>query len=139
MNTVFVNGNIDFQVSDILTVGGALIKNFYDPKERGEAYGLLGLEVNAWGKLRLLNDKLLVKSDLYLADRNISLFPSATNLPTTVKGTHLFDLNFGAEFWPVSKVGIFADAYNVLNNKNVRWYGYPQVGIHFNAGAIVKF
>lgn len=139
MNTVFINGNIDFQVSDLLTVGGALIKNFYDPKERGEAYGLLGLEVNAWGKLRLLNEKLLVKSDLYLADRSISLYPSATNLPTTVKGTHLFDLNFGGEFWPVKKVGIFADAYNVLNNKNVRWYGYPQVGIHFNAGVLVKF
>lgn len=139
MTSVFVNGNIDFEVSEVLTVGGALIKNFYKPELSASAYGLLGLEVNAWGKLRLLKDKLLVKSDLYLADRSISLYPSVNNIPQTVRGTNLFDLNFGLEIWPISKVAIFADAYNVLNNKNVRWYGYPQVGIHFNAGVIVKF
>jgi hypothetical protein len=139
MNTVFINGNIDFEVSNILTVGGAIIKNFYEPELAESAYGLLGLEVNGWGKLKLLNDKLLVRSDLYLADRSVSLFPNINNLPQTVRGTNLFDLNFGVEIWPISKVAIFADAFNVLNNQNVRWYGYPQVGIHFNAGAIVKF
>ncbi|HMP28536.1 MAG TPA: hypothetical protein PKD85_02990, partial [Saprospiraceae bacterium] len=139
MNTIFINGNIDFEVSKLLTVGGALIKNFYNPELAEYAYGLLGLEINAWGKLRLLNDKLMIKSNLYVADRSVSLYPSALNLPQTVRGTNLFDLNFGAEIWPIAKVAIFADAYNVLNNKNVRWYGYPQVGIHFNAGVIVKF
>jgi hypothetical protein len=139
LTTVFINGNIDFEVSDILSVGGSMIKNFYKREGNANVYGLLGLEVNAWGKLRLFNDKFSIKSNLYVADRATSLFPNIVGIPLTVTGTNLFDLNFGAEFWPMSKVAIFADAYNVLNNKNVRWYGYPQVGIHFNVGAILKF
>lgn len=139
MNTVFFNGTVDFAVNEKLNVGGSLTKNFYDPKIVPVPLGLLSLEGNAFAKFKLLNDKLILKSDLYIADRAATDYPDASGAPTRVFGTNLADLNFGAEIWPVSNFSIYADAYNVLNNKNVRWYGYPQVGIHFNVGGIIKF
>jgi hypothetical protein len=97
------------------------------------------LEGNAYAKISLLGNKVNLRSDLYLADRVWSIFPNANNVPNFVRGTNLFDLNIGLEAFVLKNVGLYIDGYNVLNNKNVRWYGYPQAGIHFNGGVILKF
>ena len=74
-----------------------------------------------------------------MADRTSSVYPDVSGRPIQVHTTNLVDLNFGLEGWVTEKVGLYFDAYNVLNNKNVRWYGYPQIGIHFNGGIVAKF
>ena len=116
-----------------------LTKNFYTYDDIRAPYGLLSLEGNVYAKTSFLKDRLKLKGDLYLGDRNATLFPNAQRIPVLVRTTHLFDLNLGLEGWITKKVGLYFDAYNVLNNKNVRWYGYPQVGIHFNGGVVASF
>jgi hypothetical protein len=138
LNTVFISGGMDMVVNNFITVGGDLTKNFYKPELATTTWGLLSLEVNAYAKLKVLNDKLQLKSDIYIADRNNTLFPDANGFARKIVLNNLADLNFGLETWPLKKVGLYVDAYNVLNNKNVRWYGYPQVGIHFNGGVLIK-
>lgn len=138
LNTVFLSGGMDMTVNNFISVGGDFTKNFYNTENDNTAWGLLSFELNAYAKLKVLNDKLQLKSDVYIADRNNTLFPDANGFARKIVLNNLADLNFGVETWPIKKVGLYFDAYNVLNNKNVRWYGYPQVGIHFNGGVLIK-
>ncbi|MFZ1789723.1 MAG: hypothetical protein WAT92_15495 [Saprospiraceae bacterium] len=138
MNTVFINGSADFALNDRITIGGILTKNFYGEIAK-DAYGLLSIEGDVYAKLDVIRDRITLKGDLYMADRTSSVYPDVSGRPIQVHTTNLFDLNFGLEGWVTEKVGLYFDAYNVLNNKNVRWYGYPQIGIHFNGGVVAKF
>lgn len=138
LNTVFISGGMDMIVNNYISVGGDLTKNFYKPELTTTTWGLLSFELNAYAKLKVLNDKIQLRSDVYIADRNNTLFPDASGFAKKIQLNNLADLNFGLETWPIKKVGLYIDAYNVLNNKNVRWYGYPQVGIHFNGGVLIK-
>ena len=139
LGCIFINGSADFALTNDIRVGGMLTKNFYTYNDIKAPYGLLSLEGNVYAKTSFLNDRLKLKGDLYLGDRNATLYPNAQRIPVLVKTTNLFDLNLGLEGWITKKVGLYFDAYNVLNNKNVRWYGYPQVGIHFNGGVVASF
>lgn len=139
MTTLFFNGIVDFNVNEKLVVGGNVTKNYYNPEIAGNALGLLGFEAKAYAKLKPWGNKLILRSDLFIADRVETQYPNAIGAPEKRVGTALADLNLGIEIWPIKNVAIYADAYNILNNENMRWYGYPQVGIHFNAGAVIKF
>lgn len=136
---IFINGSADFALTDQVTIGGMVTKNFYADKETRAPYGLLAFEGNVYAKTSFLNDRLKLKGDLYLGDRNSTIYPNAQRFPILVRTTTLFDLNAGIEGWITKKIGLYVDGYNLLNNKNVRWYGYPQVGIHFNGGVLAVF
>lgn len=139
LSTIFINGSADFALTDAITLGGMITKNFYTPENSLAAYGLLGFEGNVYAKTSFLNNRIKLKGDLYLGDRNATLYPNAQRFPILVKTTNLFDLNLGLEGWITKKIALYIDGNNLLNNKNVRWYGYPQVGIHFNGGVIASF
>lgn len=140
MDAVFINGNIDFYVSKVLVVGGVLTKNFYKLYTVKEAWSVPSLELNAYAKFNLLKDKLKLKSELYIADRTQTLYkdPTSTDLPQIFTNNNMVDLNAEVEIWPTKKFAIYAQANNILNNKYARWFGYQQIGIHFNGGIVLS-
>jgi hypothetical protein len=82
-----------------------------------------------------LEDKLALKSNLYIAD-DIPFLDENGNSTAT---NSLFDLNFGAHFYFLENIGAFVEFNNVLNNKRERWYNYPMFGTNFLAGIQARF
>lgn len=135
MTIVYISGNIDFAVSQKLHVGGWLTQNFYNPKNLEKAWHMPNFNANAYATYSTLNNKFSIRSELFLMDQvnfiNLERIRETSNLR--------FDLNAVVTFRPVKNVGIYFRGINLLNNKYERWYGYPNVGVHFNAGVQVVF
>jgi hypothetical protein len=135
MKIVYVSGNIDFSVSENLTLGGVLTQNFYKTNTLDKPWHLPNFESNVYMLFNALNNKLRLRGELFIMDQ--------VNFITTEgvaeKSNFRFDLNTTAEFYPIKNAGIYFKVINLLNNKFERWYGYPNVGIHMNAGISVIF
>jgi hypothetical protein len=130
VNAVFLRGNIDFAVSNKISVGGTFNKNFYSKK----VYGIHALELKAYTKIGLFKNKLVLSPSLFIADRVTAL----TSIGD-VKLNNQVELNIGTKINIADKFGIYFDANNLLNNKYARFYGYPSIGLHFNGGVLLKF
>lgn len=135
MKIVYLSGNLDFTVTDQLTVGGVMTQNFYNTETLEKVWHLPNFEANAYSVFTTFKNKLRIRGDLFLMDQ--------VNFITTEgvadKSNLRFDLNGTIEFYPIKKAGIYFRALNILNNKFERWYGYPNVGIHFNGGIQLVF
>jgi hypothetical protein len=117
------------------TVTGSFSQNIYDMDTAEKAWGLPSTEGNFGLVYTLLEDKLALKSNLYVAD-DIPFLDENGNSTAT---NSLFDLNFGAHFYFLENIGAFVEFNNVLNNKRERWYNYPMFGTNFLAGIQARF
>ncbi len=133
MGIVFVSGNAEFFVTPTLSVGGTLTYNVFNPKNIEKAWHLPALESHVYGKITLLNEKLLVSGDLYTG----SAVHYINSVGETTISNVLFDLNFGVEYSISEYFKVFGRAINVLDNKFERFYGNPSIG--FNGMLGVKW
>ncbi len=133
MGIVFVSGNAEFFVTPTVSIGGSLTYNVLDPKTFEKAWHLPALESYLFGRVTLLEDKLLVSGDLYTG----SAVHFIERAGETATSNALFDLNFGAEYSISDYFKVFGRAINVLNNRFERFYGNPSIG--FNAMIGIKW
>jgi hypothetical protein len=101
------------------------------------AYQLPVLETNFTVKYQL--KQLILKSEIYF-NAGVPYKEILSNENKMLNG--LFDINFSASYWIGKKkqnFGLFAEINNILNNKNERWYLYPQIGFNARAGILLKF
>ena len=135
MDIVYLSGNVDFSVTENWTLGGVLTQNFYKTKTLDKAWHLPNFESNVYMLFNALNNKLKLRGELFIMDQvNFITIEGVAD-----KSNFRFDLNTKAEFYPIKNAGIYLNVINLLNNKFERWYGYPNVGIHMNAGISVIF
>lgn len=127
----------DFALSNNFSLGGVLIKNFYSSDDI-ELYGINSLELKANATLKMFKDKFVLKPILTIRDRANAVILNPSNNPEEIQLNNQADLSVHADLM-LGKFGVFAEANNILNNKYARWYGYPNVGINFNAGVVLKF
>jgi hypothetical protein len=83
--------------------------------------------------------QLLLKSEIFF-NTGVPYFDIVSKTDQTLNS--LFDVNLSASYWFGEKkqnIGVFAEINNILNNKNQRWYLYPQIGFNARAGILVKF
>lgn len=139
VKAIFASGNVEFAFSDDIVLGATMTKNFYDTETVDELYGIPSLDFDGYGKISLLDNRLAVKGSIHLADQTNALIRVNGNNNEVVTLNNQLELNAGLEFWPLQKVGIYAQAANILDNRYSRWYGYPTVGINFNGGILIKF
>jgi hypothetical protein len=139
VNSVFVRGNIDFALSKAMNLGGTMTQNIYDPKTSDKAFGLPETSINAYFNWKLLNDKLRLRSDLFVTDRVFTQELNNDGVYENVTLNSQLDLNAEATFWFTKNISVFGYARNLLNNKYRRWRGYPTVGINFGGGLQAKF
>ena len=135
LSTVFINGNLDFAFSDVLTLGGATTINYYTLDQAEEPWGLPAFELKSYANFTLWKGKLKINNSLHFTDRVSTI----NNEGEVIRHNNQVDLTTGFELWPIKNLAVFGNANNILNNKYVRWYGHPMVGIHFQGGIVLKF
>ncbi|CAN5733486.1 hypothetical protein BH10BAC3_BH10BAC3_23930 [soil metagenome] len=96
-----------------------------------KAYGLLPFELKSSARAQLIKD-LYLKADLY---NFIGTWYSDKNGGTNKSGSG-FDLNAGAEFKLFSKMDLWLQFNNILNQKYQRWNQYPVLGFQAIGGVI---
>ena len=120
-----------------LTVLAALGYNIYSGGSFSSAYHLPVFESNITVMYRV--KQLLLKSEIYF-NSGVPYFDLVSKTDKSLNS--LFDLNLSASYWfgvKKQNIGVFAEINNILNNKNQRWYLYPQIGFNARAGFLVKF
>ncbi len=126
---------LNAKVGDALQVGGTASYRTFQLNNENEPWGLPNLEFNGRILFRPNDGKLLLKSELYVADdipfRNQENQPNFTDI--------LFDLNVGASAQLTQNVGLFLDVNNILNNRRERWLNYPIFGINVLGGLTLRF
>lgn len=135
LNVVFLSGNLDFAITDNITLGGWLTQNVFDLNILENAWHLPNLEANAYTKISLLENKLKIKGELFFNDK-VDFINKDGEI---TKSNVLFDLNASVEYKFTEKFGAFVRGINLLDNKYERWYGYPSVGINGMVGVSVVF
>ena len=137
LNIVSFKGTLDFKMFKNLTVLAAVGYNIYCVGSISRAYHLPVFESNFTVMYRV--KQLLLKSEIYF-NSGVPYFDLVSNTDKSLNS--LFDLNLSASYWLGEKkqnIGVFAEVNNILNNKNQRWYLYPQIGFNARAGFLVKF
>lgn len=137
LNIVSFKGALDFKMIKNLTVLAAVGYNIYSGGSISRAYHLPVFESNFTVMYRV--KQLLLKSEIYF-NSGVPYFDLVSKTDKSLNS--LFDLNISASYWFGEKkqnIGVFAEVNNILNNKNQRWYLYPQIGFNARAGFLVKF
>lgn len=137
LNIVSFKGTLDFKMIKNLTVLAAVGYNIYSGGSISRAYHLPVFESNFTVMYRM--KQLLLKSEIYF-NSGVPYFDLVSKTDKSLNS--LFDLNLSASYWFGEKkqnIGVFAEVNNILNNKNPRWYLYPQIGFNARAGFLVKF
>lgn len=135
LNVVFLSGNLDFTITDNITLGGWLTQNIFDLNVLENAWHLPNLEANAYTKISFLENKLILRGELFFNDK-VDFINKGGEI---TKSNVLFDLNTAIEYKFTEKIGAFVRGINLLDNKYERWYGYPSVGINGMVGVSVVF
>lgn len=137
LNIISFKGSLDFKMVENLTVLAALGYNIYSGGSFERAYHLPVFESNITVLYRM--KQLLLKSEIYF-NSGVPYMDIVTENSQLLNS--LFDVNLGASYWfgkEKQNIGAFVELNNILNNKNQRWYLYPQIGFNARAGVLVKF
>lgn len=110
-------------------------QNVYSLSNQEAAFGLPEIEGNFGAVYNLLDDKMSLKANFYMADQ----IPYRDETGALGESAVLYDLSLGGSYFFSKNVGAFLDINNILNNKRERWYRYPMVGLNFMAGVTARF
>lgn len=110
-------------------------QNVYSLYNQEAAFGLPEIEGNFGAVYSLLEDKMSLKANFYMADQ----IPYRDELGVLGESDVLYDLSLGGSYFFTKNVGAFLDINNILNNKRERWYRYPMVGLNFMIGVNARF
>ncbi|NNF34521.1 MAG: hypothetical protein HKN68_10455 [Saprospiraceae bacterium] len=134
LKSYYVSGSIEVPIRDILTVGGSVTQNFFEDVGSGTLWHIPQLDLSLYGVISLLHDKVSIRSDIFIRDGVEAETPNGIE-----SLDDLFDLNLEATLMPVENIGIYLAGKNLLDRAYRRWYGYPNVGLHLEAGIKAKF
>ncbi|MBK9734287.1 MAG: hypothetical protein IPO92_04675 [Saprospiraceae bacterium] len=135
LNAVYISGNLDFEITENISLGGWMTQHFFDLKTITETWHTPNLEANAFTKIKLFDSKLQITGELFF-NNNV---PFINKIDVVTSSNILFDVNTSVEYKFTEKIGVFVRGINLLNNKFERWYGYPSVGINAMIGVNVVF
>src|SRR5690606_34462981 len=96
---------------------GTLLQNIYTLNNQERAWHLPGIEANANLQYQLLQNKLILRGDLFLA--NGVSYQLADE--TADRLGALLDLSFGANYQMMKNLGIWLQVNNLTNNTRERW------------------
>ncbi|MEE9438822.1 MAG: hypothetical protein V3V14_07460 [Saprospiraceae bacterium] len=135
MTNIFLNADIEFNISDVLKIGGNIVHNIFTPQKLGFAINKPAFRYNAYTKVSLLNNKFKIKADIDFADR-ISFY---NNADQRIKGNNMFDISAEIDYYPIENFGLWIRANNILDIEYIRYAGYPGFGRNFQGGVLINF
>ncbi len=134
LNAFYIQGNLEYDLSNKFTLGGVLTQNFFTNVSTDEMWHIFPMELNAYLRGTLLSEVLVLRSDLFIRDS-----ARALDMGETIRLPGMFDLSVEVEVNPTPSFGIWARALNLLDVQYSRWLGYPNFGIHIQGGVVARF
>jgi hypothetical protein len=131
----FISGNMDFKLSKNIAVGGWLTNNFFRQDSNMHLLHIPMLTTNLYAKGSFFEDKLRLTGSMTIMDGY--LFNN--NEDAIREEGPLFDFMANIEYYPWSRIGIYAKGSNLLNSQFQRWQGYRQIGPQISGGIVVTF
>lgn len=135
VNIINIAGSLTFPVAKGLEVLGTVGYNVFDTKNQEKAWHLPSLTLNGGVRYRTMEDKLLIKADMFLEN----------GVPYRDKGGEaknlnaLFDISLGADYFFTENIGGFIQVNNLANNRRQRWQYYPMFGLNALIGLTARF
>jgi hypothetical protein len=132
-NVVTVKAHAELRLLEYVSIGGTLRQRIFDMADEDESpWGQPLFELDAYSKIDLLSERLVLRPSLHLAS-------IATYGPFNNPANGLIDFSLHADYKLGERFSIYGQANNLLDNEYQRWVGYPTVGINFAGGVKVKF
>ncbi len=128
-----ISGIFSYEITKGLELTTTAAYHFYTLKNQPYAWHLPNLEGNA--SLTYSIDKFKAKAEFF-TQAGVNYYDEVGDLQIL---NALYDLSFSAQYNPFEKFGVFLDVNNVLNNRNQRFYRYPQFGFNILGGIVLKF
>jgi hypothetical protein len=135
VSNVYVSGGAGIELWPGLDFSGTLLYNFYNARNEDRAWHLPGLEANGQIRYKLLDDKLLLKGDLYIADG----IPFRKEDADPGRLGALLDLSTSVHYQWLKNLGLWLQINNLTNNKRERWQRYPTFGTNVLGGVLMRF
>ena len=132
---VYISGSAGIELWPGFDLNGTVQHNFYTLDNEAKAWHLPNLELSANARYRLLEDRLALRADLFMANG----VPYRTETDDADRLGALLDLSVGAHYQILNRVGLWAQVNNLTNNRRERWQRYPTFGINGLAGVLIKF
>lgn len=135
VNIIYLSASAGIELWPGLEFSGTLLQNFYDPQTEESAWQLPGLETFLSARYTLLEKRLLLRGDAYLA----SGVPYLNESDNKDHLGSLLDLSISAKYQVVKHAWVWLQINNLNNNKRERWVRYPSYGINFLGGVLLRF
>lgn len=135
VNIVYISASAGIELWPGLNVSGTVLQNFYDPKNEDKAWHLPPFETFLTARYSLLDKRLLLRGDGYLA-RGVNYINDQQNQERL---DNLLDLSFSAHYQVIKHAWVWLQLNNLNNNKRERWYRYPTYGINVLGGVLLRF
>ena len=121
---------------DLLAFSATVSQNLtFELDNQRKPWGLPKTEMNFYGTLALMENKLELRGGVYVAEG--IWFQDIEGVAR--QGDALYDLSVGGNFRFTDNIGAFLDVNNLAHNKRERWYNYPTVGLNFIVGLTARF
>lgn len=131
---VTIGGTIQWSINDKLKFTALANYHLYNPSAAGQkAWHLPNLEANTSLEYQAL--KALKLKAQFNTISGVNYLDETNNTQTIAP---MIDLNLGATYRINENFSGFIDVNNLLNNRNQRFYRYPQLGINFMVGVVYK-
>lgn len=134
-NIFNIQGSVGATLFKNMDVGGTISVNAYDLDTQEKAWHLPLVEANFNAKYKMLDEKLRLRGEVYIANGVAYLdeMGAAANLNA------LLDVSAGAEYELTKNFSAFVDVNNLLNNKRERWNRYQTYGLNVMVGITGRF
>lgn len=137
LNIISFKGTFDYKAIKNLSLNVTLGYNIYNGGRFKKAYHLPVFESGLSAIYQV--KQLVLKSEIFY-NSGVPYIDLLTGDDKILNA--LFDLNLSASYWfgkEKQNFGTFIELNNLLNNKNQRWYLYPQIGLNARLGILAKF
>lgn len=135
MTNVFINANIEFNLTNNVSLGANVSQNFYSSDELNILPNMPEYKYSGYSKIKLLNDNLTFSVDLNLMDKISYVDATAAN----ALGNSQIDLSLGLDFFVTDNIGLWVRGNNLLDREYLRFNGYPEFGRNLLGGLLVRF
>lgn len=132
---VYFSGGAGIELFDGFDLSATVLQNAYKLNQAAKAWHLPGVEMNGTVKYKMLEDKLLLRGDVFMAD-GVHTTDSEGN-PKRLGS--LLDISAGAQYQLIKNLGLWIQLNNLTNNKRERWERYPTFGFNMMGGLQLRF
>ena len=134
-NIWYIEATAEMNVLENLHIGTTFSKSFFELENQEQAWHIPSLELNLNAKYTLLQDKLSLNAEFFVANpvANIASDNTIEYLNT------LYDLSLGAQYNINKRFGAWVDINNITAKRYERWKGYQTFGTNFMGGVYLRF